>query len=207
VAGLVLAAALADEEDSRVSGFMPDAFEVEAVGPLEPIGGSDLKGLRVRGRLDRVDRREQPPGLRIVDYKYRHGARKKDEDKNLVLSAVRGTRLQPPLYALMQPSASTVDFVFLAPRGEKTVERASFDPAVLKGEAGKAIAQTVRTLVGGIRQGQYFVLPEDAHCSRCEFTAACRRLHGPTWWRAYIAPQARQLRQLRKQKAGKDGDA
>jgi ATP-dependent helicase/nuclease subunit B len=209
VAGLVLAAALADEEDSRASRFVPDAFEVEAAGPLEPVGGSELKGLRVHGRLDRVDRREQPPGLRIVDYKYRHGARKKDEDKNLVLSAARGTRLQPPLYALMQPStgpaggtpsASTVDFVFLAPRGEKTVERASFDPAVLKGEAGRAIAQTVRTLVGGIRQGQYFVLPEDAHCSRCEFTAACRRLHGPTWWRAYIAPQAKQLRHLRKVK-------
>jgi ATP-dependent helicase/nuclease subunit B len=200
VAGLVLAATRADEEDSRASGFVPDAFEVNAAGPLEPVGGSELKGLRVHGRLDRVDRREQPPGLRIVDYKYRHGARKKDEDKNLVLSAVRGTRLQPPLYALMQPSASTVDFVFLAPRGEKTVERASFDPAVLKGEAGKAIAQTVRTLVGGIRQGQYFVLPEDAHCSRCEFTAACRRLHGPTWWRAYIAPQAKQLRHLRKVK-------
>jgi ATP-dependent helicase/nuclease subunit B len=215
VAGLVLAAAQADEADSRASGFVPEAFEVDAGGPLEPVGGSELKGLRVRGRLDRVDRREQPPGLRIVDYKYRHGARKKDGDKNLVLAAARGAHLQPPLYALMQPSASpagealsvsSVDFVFLAPRGKKTVERASFDPAVLTGEAGKAIARTVRTLVGGIKQGQYFVLPEDTHCSRCEFTAACRRLHGPTWWRAYLAPQAKQLRQIRKQKVDRDSD-
>ncbi len=213
VAGLVLAAATADEEESRASGFMPEAFEVEADGSLESVGGPDLKGLRVRGRLDRVDRRDTPPGLRIVDYKYRHGGRKKDEDKNLVLAAARGTRLQPPFYAVMQPhggkpahvsdhsaAPATVDFVFLAPRWETTVERASFDPAAWKGTTGRTIAETVRTLVDGIRQGQYFVLPDEKYCSHCEFAAACRRFHGPTWWRAHIAPSARVLRRLRKVK-------
>jgi len=212
VAGLVHAAAIADEQESRTSGFTPEAFEVEAGGSLESVGGSGLKGLRVRGRLDRVDRRDQPPGLRIVDYKYRHGGRKKDEDKNLVLSAARGARLQPPLYAVMQPQGgtparapdrtaapATVDFVFLAPRWETTVERVSFDPAAWKGTTGKTIAQTVRTLVDGIRQGQYFVLP-DGYCDHCEFAAACRRFHGPTWWRAHTAPAARALRRMRKVK-------
>ncbi len=209
VSGLALAAARADEEECRASGFMPESFEVEAEGSLESVGGAELKGLRVRGRLDRVDRRDKPSGLRIVDYKYRHGARKKDEDRNLMLSAARGLRLQPPLYALMQPSAapaggtpavSAVDFVFLAPRREMAVERASFEPAAWQGATGKAIAQTVRTLVDGIRQGQYFVLPEERYCGHCEFAAACRRFHGPTWWRAYISPEAKQMRRIRKVK-------
>jgi len=218
VAGLVLAAAMADEEESRASGFMPEAFEVEAEGSLEPVGGEELKFLRVHGRLDRVDRRDKPPGWRIVDYKYRHGGRKKDEDKNLALSAARGTRLQPPLYALMQPQGrqpdrasncampSTVDFVFLAPRRSVIVERASFDSAVLQGTAGQTIAQTVRTLVDGIRQGRYFVLPEENYCSHCEFAAACRRFHGPTWWRAFTAPAARALKRIRKVTIGKGGE-
>lgn len=212
VAGLVLAAAAADEEESRASGFVPEAFEVEADGSLESVGGAGVKGLRVHGRLDRVDRRDKPPGLRIVDYKYRHGSRKKDEDRNLVLSAARGTGLQPPLYALMQPRGgrsdravgpAVVDFVFLAPRREPTVERTSFDPAAWKGATGKTIAQTVRTLVDGIRQGRYFLLP-DGYCDHCEFAAACRRFHGPTWWRAHISPQAKLLRRIRKTKV--DGE-
>ena len=219
VAGLVLAAAMADEEECRASGFVPEAFEVEAEGSLESVGGAELKNLRVHGRLDRVDRRDTPPGLRIVDYKYRHSNKMKDEDKNLALSAARGTRLQPPLYALMQPQGgqsartsnralapATVDFVFLAPRWEMPVKRASFDPAAWKAATGQAIAQTVRTLVDGIRQGRYFVLPEEKYCSHCEFAAACRRFHGPTWWRAYTAPAARTLRRIRKVKIEKGGE-
>lgn len=209
VAGLVQAAALADERECRASGFRPDSFEVEAEGTLERVGGSGLKGLRVRGRLDRVDRRETPPGLRIVDYKYRHGGRMKDEDRNLVLSAARGMRLQPPLYAVMAPAGAkgragalqpeSVELVFLARRWETKVERASFDPAEWTGPAGRTIAQTVRTLVDGIRDGRYFVLP-DGYCDHCEFAGACRRFHGPTWWRAHTAPAARTLRGLRRQK-------
>jgi ATP-dependent helicase/nuclease subunit B len=212
MASLVTAAAAADEQEFHASGFRPESFEVEADGSLEPAGGPELKGIRVRGRLDRVDRRETPPGLRVVDYKYRHGSTMKDEDKNLVVSAVRGYRLQPPLYAMMTPKGmpggagavptESVEFVFLAPRWEAPVERASFDPSVWTDTAGRAIAQTLRLLIEGIRGGQYFVLP-DGYCDHCEFAAACRRFHGPTWWRAHISPQAKRLRHLRKQKAGK----
>jgi ATP-dependent helicase/nuclease subunit B len=213
IAALVAAAAAADEQEFRASGFRPEAFEVDAAGSLESVGGPELKGILVRGRLDRVDRRETPPGLRVVDYKYRHGNTMKDEDKNLVVSAVRGYRLQPPLYAAMLPKGiepggtpalppESVEFVFLAPRWENPVGRASFDPSVWTEPAGRTIAQTVRTLIEGIRSGQYFVLP-DGYCDHCEFTAACRRFHGPTWWRAHTAPAARRLRHLRKQKVEK----
>ncbi|MSR23662.1 MAG: hypothetical protein EXR96_01020 [Nitrospiraceae bacterium] len=213
MAALVTAAAAADEQEFRVSGFRPEAFEVDAAGSLESVGGQELKGILVRGRLDRVDRRETPPGLRVVDYKYRHGNAMKDEDKNLVVSAVRGYRLQPPLYAAMMPKGiepggapallpEAVEFMFLAPRWENQVGRASFNPSVWAETAGRTIAQTLRTLIEGIRSGQYFVLP-DGYCDHCEFTAACRRFHGPTWWRAHTAPAARRLRHLRKQKVEK----
>ncbi|MGH7253130.1 MAG: PD-(D/E)XK nuclease family protein, partial [Nitrospiraceae bacterium] len=98
---LVMAVVEEDQQDCRASGFRPIGFEVDAEGTLNVLDRPEWKTLKVRGRLDRVDRRETPPAFRVVDYKYRQGSKMKDDDKNLVLSAVRGFRLQPPLYALM----------------------------------------------------------------------------------------------------------
>jgi ATP-dependent helicase/nuclease subunit B len=210
---LVNAAVLADQDDYRTSGFQPEAFEVEADGSLEGVDDKAFKGLRVHGRLDRVDRRERPPGLRIVDYKYRVGPKMSGEDRDLAVAAVRGFRLQPPLYSVMQPVRAqpphrlpeTVDLVFLAPRWDPPVARSSFAAALWAEPAGRLLVQTLQTLIEGVRAGSYFILP-DGYCDRCEFAAACRRFHGPTWWRAHISPQAKRLRQLRKQKVSKDRD-
>ena len=54
----------------------------------------------------------------------------------------------------------------------------------------------------GIREGRHLILP-DGYCDHCEFSACCRRFHGPTWWRAHSSPPAKLLRQLRKQKVEK----
>ena len=211
---LVTAAVEADQQECRASGFHPIGFEVEAEGTLSALERPEWKALKVRGRLDRVDRRETPPAFRVVDYKYRQGSKMKDGDKNLVLSAVRGFRLQPPLYALMtmtgQGGDSTdarsdralpeqVEFLFLAPHWEPVVTRSHFDASSWHAEAGQKLKQTVQVLLEGVETGQYFILP-DGYCDHCEFTAACRRYHGPTWWRAHSSAPARQLRQVRKQK-------
>jgi len=116
---------------------------------------------------------------------------------------VRGVRLQPPLYASMTipslPPPFQVQLFYLAPRWEHPITRATFEASALRGNAGAAIVNTLRTLVQGIERREFFILP-DSYCEHCAFTVACRRNDQATWWRSYRAPQARQLRRLRKQK-------
>ncbi|MGH7164953.1 MAG: PD-(D/E)XK nuclease family protein, partial [Nitrospiraceae bacterium] len=208
---LVAAAVEADRQDFLASGFHPVWFEVETEGTLERRPSGTLK---VRGRLDRVDRRETPPAFRVVDYKYRQGREMKSQDRDLFVSAIRGFRLQPPLYALMaipngeqagsgaaseSAQPEQVEFVFLAPNWGQVVDRTQFKASAWRDAAGRQLAQTVHTLVEGVEAGRYFILP-DGYCDYCEFAAACRRFHGPTWWRAHSSGPAKQLRQLRKQK-------
>jgi len=203
-----------DGEEFRASGFRPVQFEVEAEGSLDTVDPVAFKGLRIRGRLDRVDRRAQPPALRVIDYKYRHGGGERSADRDLLASAVRGFRLQPPLYALMTPAGQgaapaalqgapakpeSVELAFLMRKPSPQVERARFESSAWNGPAGGLLKKTVQAIVGGIREGRYAILP-DGYCDHCEFSAACRRFHGPTWWRAYSSPPMRLLRQLRKQK-------
>ncbi len=200
---LVTAVAFADQEEYLGSGFRPHAFEQVAEGILSL--GSDAAPiqLKVRGQLDRVDIRPDPPALRIVDYKFKLGSERQQPDRNLVLASVRGFRLQPPFYASMTlpslPAPSEVQFLFLAPRWEQPIARSIFETSVLLGGAGASIRHTIRTLLEGIERGEFFILP-DGYCDQCEFRAACRRNEAMTWWRSYRSPQARVLRRLRKQK-------
>jgi len=203
IRSLVAAVVQSDEASWRETGFRPVAFEVEASGNLASLGESVLASLRVRGRLDRMDRGEAPPRLRIVDYKYRHGGRMKDDDRNLAQSAVRGYRLQPPLYARLQPEGQpdpphAVEFIFLGPRWQMPVERTSFEWPAPDSADGHAILRTLQRLTDGIREGRYFVLP-NGYCDYCAFTVACRRYHGPTWWRTHMSAAAKELRQVRRE--------
>ncbi|MEW6543345.1 MAG: PD-(D/E)XK nuclease family protein [Nitrospirota bacterium] len=215
VVGLVLAAIQADQEEARSSGFRPVGFEVEGEGRIE---GLAARGpLKIRGRFDRVDQRLVPPGLRIVDYKYKQSRKMKPEDRDLLAAAVRGYRLQPPLYTLMtvpgQDRAGTagsarpelVEFIYLTPRRETPVDRRSFEAGAWDGPAGNQLKRSLKNIAEGIEKGSFFIVP-DGYCDHCDFSAACRRFHGPTWMRAYRADPARALRQLRKQKVAKNGD-
>lgn len=216
VARLATAMIEADQRDYHESGFRPAGFEVEAEGTLDGLESPALSPLKIAGRLDRIDRREAPPGLRIVDYKYRQSREMQSQDRDLLAAALRGQRLQPPFYALMKPERAAdgggarselwpehVEFLFLAPLWKLPVDRSRFDPSVWRASTGRQLRQTLRTLLEGIRSGQYFILP-DGYCDRCEFSPACRRFHGPTWWRAYVANQAKPLRFLRKQKVPRE---
>jgi ATP-dependent helicase/nuclease subunit B len=148
-----------------------------------------------------------------VDYKYKQGANQPKDDRDLATSALRGFRLQPPLYALMtipdrsQVSASDagpslpdlVEFLFLAPHWTPPIDRSPFDASLWTSAAGSLLQRTMMTLLHGIRDGQFVILP-GLYCDHCEFASACRLQHGPTWGRAYHSSQARTMRALRKQK-------
>ncbi len=216
---LVLHVVRADEEDLRRTGFRPVSFEVEGAGRLD-VFEEPAERVIVHGRLDRVDRREGPPALRVVDYKYKHGRELNRRDRDLLTSAVRGLRLQPPLYALFDfapvgggiegapqgpARAGQVDFLYVVARSETIVQRATLDASTWDGPTGPQLRRTVRVILDGIRDGRFFILPDDGwdekYCDSCAFSAACRRAHGPTWLRAYAAAPARALRLTRRQKA------
>jgi ATP-dependent helicase/nuclease subunit B len=203
VTELVTASVSSDQAEYQATGFRPVAFEITAQGivPLESDASS--VPLKLRGTLDRVDYRAEPPALRIVDYKFKQGYEITAVDRNLTLSAVRGFRLQPPLYARMTlpslPAPTEVQLLFLAPQWKQPVFRSTFDAGLWTDHAGDLIRQTLSTLLRGIARGEFFILP-DGYCDSCEFSGACRRHDSMAWWRSYRSPQARVLRRLRRQK-------
>jgi ATP-dependent helicase/nuclease subunit B len=203
VIALVVAAVSSDQMEYLATGFRPVAFEVAAQGVIM-LGSHSLK---IHGALDRIDYRADPPALRIVDYKFKQGNEISPMDRNLALSAVRGFRLQPPLYARMTlaslPASSDVQLLFLAPEWKQPISRSTFDAGLWTGHTGDMIEQTLATLVHGITNREFFILP-DGYCDYCEFSGACRRHDAMAWWRSYRSPQARILRKLRKQKISND---
>jgi ATP-dependent helicase/nuclease subunit B len=203
VTELVAAAVSSDQDEYRVSGFRPVAFEAAAQGIIPLESDASSVSLKIHGTLDRVDYRADPPALRIVDYKFKQGNEITAVDRNLALSAVRGFRLQPPLYARMTlpsfPVVTEVQLLFLAPQWTPPVSRSTFDAGLWTGHAGDMIRQTLFTLIHGIGRREFFILP-DGYCDYCEFSGACRRHDAMAWWRSYRSPQARVLRKLRKQK-------
>jgi len=203
VTELVAAAVSSDQAEYQATGFRPVAFEAAAQGIVPLESETSSVSLKIHGTLDRVDYRAEPPALRIVDYKFKQGNEITAVDRNLALSAVRGFRLQPPLYACMAlpslPAPNDVQLLFLAPQWKQPVSRSTFDAGLWTGHTGDMIRQTLSTLIQGIASGEFFILP-DGYCDSCEFSGACRRHDAMAWWRSYRSPQARVLRRLRRQK-------
>ncbi len=198
---LVTAAVKADEIEQAEHPYQPIAFEVDGEGMVPGI--LDEGSLKIRGRIDRLDRNRISGALRVIDYKFKAGSAMKPEDRYLAQSAVRGYRLQPPLYSCLtvsgQSTPSQVQFLFLAPRWSTAISRSTFEVTSWSSDTGTLIQSTIRTLVDGIRAGRFFILP-DGSCDGCDFRVVCRREHAPTWWRTHRATEPKTLKMLRLQK-------
>ena len=216
VSALVLAEVEANREEFARSGFAPMAVEVDAEGSLA-LPGLLASGLKIHGRLDRVDVGNDSSCTRIIDYKFKTSPLMKSQERDLLASGVRGHYLQPPLYSLMSLfttqkdgrkaqhkfSPERVDFVYLSPRRESPVERSGFERKVWESGGGQQLQTTLTTLVNGAKAGEYFILP-GTYCDHCSVSSTCRRLHRPTWSRAYRTEQSHSLRNLRKQEIVRD---
>jgi ATP-dependent helicase/nuclease subunit B len=193
--------AVVDDDGRAYStrAFEPIAFEVDAEGTLNDVP-VNAAGLKVRGRIDRVDRHQDSGALRIIDYKLKMGKSLKSEDRNLLQSAVRGYRLQPPLYTQLNVpghgKAQEVQLLFLSPHGSVPVTRSAFDSAIWSGDNGTLIRNTLSQLVDGLQHGRFFIVP-NGYCETCEYRVACRREHMPSWLRATRAVEAKALMRLR----------
>ncbi len=199
-----------DLRELRQSGYVPTLFEVDAKGRFDENLPAALQVIPVRGVLDRVDAKTENGRtvLRVVDYKYTQSSVPRDRD--LATAALRGSRLQPPLYLLAakdvlgQPAhPESAAFYYLAPnRRDGVVDRTQLTVYCWTGEAGARLGRTLTLILEGIRAGRFFILP-GGHCDHCEYSALCRRHHSPSWWRARSDAFRNALEALRTLKAAK----
>ncbi|MBI2359346.1 MAG: PD-(D/E)XK nuclease family protein, partial [Deltaproteobacteria bacterium] len=214
IATLLEAAVAQDLQGLSESGYHPVALECEGTARLPQSWPSPLSGLAIRGRMDRIDYRRQENRYRVIDYKLKSAKSRHPVDKDLLRSALRGQRLQLPFYLLLgkqraphktsESEELSLDaaFYFLAPQwpeGPLVIERLPRD--AWEGQSGEALKETVAFLVEAIRQGLFFIQPDD-YCRYCEVSEACRKNHRATMWRIERDPRSRAHLDLRDKKAG-----
>ena len=106
----------------------------------------------------------------MIDYKLRMGKNESAEDHNLLQSALRGKRLQLPLYVLLAQQHAPVQekealsprihgaFYLIAPRwvnGPLAIEK--FPEEGWEGPHKERLQATLRFLLKGIQGGRFFI--------------------------------------------------
>jgi len=197
-----------DLSELSQSGFAPVSLETGVTARLPADWPEPLNGLTIRGRMDRIDRNDS--GLRVIDYKFKFGAKPTSQDTNLLRAALRGERLQPPFYYMLaqhwaeeqhfKPSRPAIeaDFYYIATRwAEGPLLSTSYGSAGLTGQLGAATQQTIAYLADGVRQGRFFLNRGD-YCGHCDAAAICRKNHPPSLWRVDNDPVTEPHRALRR---------
>jgi ATP-dependent helicase/nuclease subunit B len=190
------------------SGSTPVSLETDVKGNLPADWPEPVKGLAIRGRMDRIDRSDAR--LRVVDYKFKFGVSPTTQDKNLTRSALRGERLQPPFYILLaerwaeQQKKShsrrgiEADFYYIAPRwSDGPLTSTDYGSDALAGNIGAATQETIAYLADGVRKGRFFI-NRGEYCGRCDAAPICRKNHPPSLWRAENDPVTEPHRALRE---------
>ena len=212
------------EQDQREMGdeWLPVLFEIPLNGEMSVRVSNGTASLSISGQLDRVDWSSSRRQYRIIDYKFTGGSVM--TDKTLVRDVVQGTRLQPLLYMelagqgippLLEQrlgagkdgravTCEGIRFYVVAPR--ELPEEQGFAPVAFTAETRAGIApQTetlMTTLVEGIRQGKFFIVP-GRHCDWCDVRAVCHRTHPASARRAREDyTQIRAHRNMRRQQPG-----
>lgn len=203
VAELLTDAIEADQAAQAESPYSPIAFEMKMEGRLPEIPLEEPLAVKTYGWVDRIDRHQQTGAIRIVDYKFKTGPSMQAEDRHLLQSAVRGHRLQPPLYACLEVSGQSrpdhVQFMFLAPHWAHAVSVSTFPASAWLAESGTRIARTLGVLLSGIREGSFVIQP-GGYCEHCDYRVVCRSEHQPTVWRARRSETHAALKTLREQR-------
>ena len=204
-----------DHQEFLETGYRPGRFEVGGEGEIPGVDGQASSLITIRGRLDRIDRNLENESLRIVDYKFSESRRAQLSDPDLVNEALRGGRLQPPLYALLssfhssagEPTSEirplnrpSVEFRYLRPLNSQPLGVASFSASTWESPVGDQLLRTIHAWISGLQGGKFFIMPGN-YCMTCDWSVACRVWHHPSWARAFGFPLAKEFRQYRKQRA------
>jgi RecB family exonuclease len=175
------------------------ATEEEAPAGLDLGGG---RRLEIRGRFDRIVRRRDG-GLVVSDYKSSGNL-----DRHVsITEALKGIRLQMPLYLLMAETlrprwgeaAAPIDAEVLGvgPAFEEVERRAALDPEKFELHRG-ALLESISVLLGLAEAGHYPLNRGSRLCRACPYLRACRRNHPPTLDRLAGAPAGRDYALLKR---------
>ncbi|MFQ5993167.1 MAG: PD-(D/E)XK nuclease family protein, partial [Nitrospiraceae bacterium] len=199
-------------ESMSTEGWEPILFEHPMRGNLTLTLGPKSESLPVAGRPDRIDWHAPWNRYRIVDYKFKSSKRPDTMDSNLVLGAIRGQRLQPPLYLVMTqatlpsqrrqersgqaPNCEGAWFHYVAPNWNhedgRVLTREQFPADAWYTQLRAPLERVLSFLAGGIRSGMFFIQP-GTYCGSCDYRLICRRSHQPSVCRArsdrvYVQP-------------------
>jgi len=198
-----------DLDELRESNFHPMALEMNLTTRLGKEWPDDFEGLPIHGRLDRIDVNTRDQRLRVVDYKFKLSRAPLSNDKNLVLAAAHGRQLQPPIYTLLAmdyagtesagpKGAIEAAFYYLAPNWEEgPLVTRLFSSRVWLERAGASIRDTITQIIGGIHQGEFFILP-GSYCGFCDVSEICRKAHLPSLARAERYSEAVAMERMRR---------
>jgi ATP-dependent helicase/nuclease subunit B len=197
------------------SGRRALTLETELKSCLPASWPEPAASLALRGTIDRIDWDPTANRWLVIDYKYKSGRRPSSADIDLLRAAVRGEKLQPPLYALLareygrpHQTAATTDVVlyYLAPNwAEGPFLKKLFSADHWDGPLGQCLSDTISYFIEGIHQGRYFIHPGPP-CEYCEVAQACRKDHLPTAWRTANDPLTVRYFDLVKKNAPQDID-
>ena len=185
--------------------WRPILFEEPVKGEMPVKGAKGTTSLSMTGQLDRVDWSASRRRYRIIDYKFTGSSVMTDQAlaravvqgtrlQPLLYMELAGQGLPPLLEQKLglgkdgqatveggpcaAPACEGVWFYVVAPR--ELSEDQGFAPVAFTAETRAGVApQTetlMTTLVEGIRQGKFFIVP-GRHCDWCDVRAVCHRTH------------------------------
>ena len=212
--------------------WRPILFEEPVKGEMPVRGAKGTTSLPVTGQLDRVDWSSSRRRYRIIDYKFTGSSVMTDQAlaravvqgtrlQPLLYMELAGQGILPLLEQKLglgkdgqatveggpcaAPACEGVWFYVVAP-GELPEEQ-GFAPVAFTAETRADVAPQIETLmttlVEGIRQGKFFIVP-GRHCDWCDVRAVCHRTHPASARRAREDyKQIRAHRNVRRQQPPK----
>ncbi|HOW28183.1 MAG TPA: PD-(D/E)XK nuclease family protein [Elusimicrobiota bacterium] len=178
-----------DLREQASSGMRPSYFEHELRG--------DARGLRLRGRLDRIDFSGDGDRYRIIDYKSRRPVSRKD----LTQQVLGLEQTQPGLYLEMgdqtwghgsHPLRSEGVLFCYIERSMSTEKKGSRD--VFSVDSWRLVRGDFLSSIGLFKQqmerGDFIIVPREGmgeNCGYCPYSRLCRKAHQPTRRRAEMS--------------------
>ncbi len=160
----------ADSAFRRETGAVPTELETE-------IPPAEIAGVRLRGRVDRIDR--TPDGKRawVIDYKTGSSSGFADITSDPLMG---GTKLQLPVYLQAVPDAAEALAMYWFITQKGGFERVTYEATA---ENRALFERAIAAIVGGIRAGSFPAVPGDENeyyggfhnCQFCEFDRICSR--------------------------------